>query len=314
MNVIVTGPGLAAQAVALLENAGAHLSYTAHFPTAEATAALAAQVRPVAILARLGPVTAAVMDAAPELRIVARHGVGVDDVDLAAASARGVLVTRAPGSNTAAVAEHTMALLLALTKDLPGLSAGVARGGWRGPGTQVRDLAGMRLGLVGFGAIGQAVARLALGFGMQVAAWRMAAAVPGVTGAASLASLLAEADALSLHAPLTAGTRGMIGAAELALLPRGAFVINTARGGLLDEAALLAALDSGQVAGAGLDVFTDEPPVASNPLRGHPGVIATPHIAGVTPGSMTTMGVMAAECIAAVLRGEPVPPERIVRG
>lgn len=313
MDVIVTGPGLAAQAVALLEGTGARLSYTAHFPTAEATAALAAQVQPVAILARLGPVTAAVMDAAPGLRIVARHGVGVDDVDLAAAAARGVLVTRAPGSNTVAVAEHTMALLLALVKDLPGLSVGMARGDWRRPDTQVRDLAGMRLGLVGFGAIGQAVARLALGFGIQVAAWRRTAAMPGVREAASLAALLAESDALSLHAPLTADTRSMIGAAELALLPRGAFVVNTARGGLVDEAALLAALASGQVAGAGLDVFADEPPAASSPLRAHPRVIATPHIAGVTPSSQTAMGVMAAECIAAVLRGEPVAPERIVR-
>lgn len=314
MDVIMTAPRLAPAAAALIEAAGGRLHYMAPFPSAAEVAALAAKVQPVAILSRQGPVTAAAMDAAPGLRIVARHGVGVDDVDIAEAQRRGVLVTRAPGSNTQAVAEHAIALLLALAKDLPLLSAEVAGGAWRKAETKVRDVAGLRLGLVGCGAIGQAVARLATAFGMSVAAYD-----PGlpeeatIEAAASLHALLAQSDVLSLHLPLLPATRRLIGAAELAALPPGAFVLNTARGGLIDEAALLATLEAGHLAGAGLDVFEDEPPPADHPLRRHPRVICTPHVAGVTDNSLVNMGVMAAECIVAVLRGDPVPPERLVR-
>ena len=314
MNVIMTAPRLAPAAVALLEAMGATLHYMAPFPSAAEVAALAAEVQPVAILSRQGPVTAAAMDAAPGLRVVARHGVGVDDVDVAEAQRRGIVVTRAPGSNTQAVAEHTMALLLSLAKDLPLLSAQVAGGAWRKAETKVRDVAGLRLGLVGCGAIGQAVARLAAAFGMAVAAYDPA--LPdgtGIEAVAGLHALLGRSDVLSLHVPLLPTTRHLIGAVELAALPRGAVVLNTARGGLVDEAALLQALEAGHLAGAGLDVFEEEPPPGDHPLRRHPRVICTPHVAGVTDGSLVNMGVMAAECIAAVLRGDPVPPERLVR-
>ena len=314
MDVIMTAPRLAAQAVALIEAAGARLHYMAPFPSADAVMELAAAVQPVAILSRQGPVTAAAMAAAPSLRIIARHGVGVDDVDLAEAQQRGIVVTRAPGSNTQAVAEHSLALLLALVKTLPLLSAQVAGGAWRGAETKVRDVAGLRLGLVGCGAIGQAVARLALPFGMDVAAYDPAGPdVPGIERLPTLHSLLARSDVLSLHLPLLPATRRIIGAAELALLPPGAVVLNTARGGLIDEDALHAAIESGHLAGAGLDVMENEPPPADCKLRRHVRVICTPHVAGVTDNSLVNMGVMAAECIVAVLRGEPVPPERLVR-
>ena len=313
MHVVMTAPRLAPQAVALLEAAGATLHYMPPFPSAADVAALAGKMGAVAILSRQGPVTAAVMDAAPGLRVVARHGVGVDDVDLIEAARRGIVVTRAPGSNTQAVAEHALALMLALAKDLPALSAQVAGGGWRGAATKVRDVHGLRLGLLGCGAIGQAAARLAAAFGMQVAAFDPAVpAQPGITSAPSLAALLATSDILSLHLPLLPATRHVVGAAELAALPAGAFVINTARGGLIDEAALHRAIEAGHIGGAGLDVFEDEPPAPDHPLRRHPRVIATPHVAGVTDGSLVNMGVMAAECIVAALRGEPVPPDRIV--
>ncbi len=314
MNVIMTAPRLAEQAVALLEAAGAQIHYMQPFPSAEQVAALAGELDAVAILSRQGPVTAQVMAAAPSLRIVARHGVGVDDVDLAEAARRRIVVTRAPGSNSIAVAEHTLALILALAKRLPALSAQVAGGGWRGAGDKVRDIAGLRLGLVGCGAIGRNVARLAGAFGMEVAGYDPAAAdAPGIVLLPDLPALLCRSDALSLHLPLTPATRHLIGAPELALLPRGAMVINTARGGLIDEAALFAALKEGHIEGVGLDLFEDEPPPADHPLRAHGKVIATPHVAGVTDASLVNMGVMAAECIAAVLQGRPPPPERIVR-
>ncbi len=309
----MTAPRLAPEAVALLHAAGATLHYMDPYPSAAAVAERAGKVGAIAILSRQGPVTAAAMDAAPSLRIIARHGVGVDDVDVAEAARRGILVTRGPGSNTQAVAEHTLALILALAKDLPSLSARVAAGGWRGADTKVRDIMGLRLGLLGCGAIGAAVARLAGAFGMQVSAWTPSGrAAPGVRIMAGLGDLLAGSDVLSLHLPLLPATRHVIGAAELALLPPGAFVVNTSRGGLIDEAALLQAL-GGRLAGAGLDVFEQEPPAPGDPLRRHPRVIATPHVAGVTEGSLVNMGVMAAECIAAVLLGRPVPPERVVQ-
>ena len=128
----------------------------------------------------------------------------------------------------------------------------------------------------------------------------------------SLAALLARSDVLSLHCPYTPQTRHMIDAAALAAMPPGSYIVNTARGGLIDEAALLAALDSGHIAGAALDVFEGEPPPPGYPLRSHPRVIATPHVSGVTAGSLVTMGVMAAECVVAVLTGAPVPAGRLV--
>jgi len=314
MDVIMTAPRLAAPAVALLERAGARMHYMAPFPKATEVAALARAVDAVGILSRQGPVTAEVMDAAPGLRIVARHGVGVDDVDLTEAARRGIVVTRAPGSNTIAVAEHTLALILAMAKRLLPLTAQLAAGGWRGAADKTRDLAGLRLGLVGCGAIGRAVARLATPFGMEVAGYsRSGTGATGIAMVPDLPSLLRRSDVLSLHVPLTPATRHMIGAAELAQLPPGAFIVNTSRGGLIDEAALRAALDGGGLAAAGLDVFEDEPPAPDHWARGHANVIVTPHVAGVTDGSLVNMGVMAAECIVAVLTGQAVPPERLVR-
>lgn len=315
--VVMTAPHLAARATALLEASGAVLHYTAPYPEAGAVAALVARVSADAILARQGVIDAAVMDASPRLRIIARHGVGVDNVDLDAAAARGLLVTRAPGSNTAAVAEHTLALILAWAKGLRPLGIAVADGGWRGVG-MVRDVAGLRLGLVGFGAVGREVARLAQAFGMAVMAHDPAmagtAAGPSAGLAAALPDLLAWAQVVSLHCPLLPATHHLIDAAALALMPAGGLVVNTARGGIVDEAALLAALRSGHLSGAALDVFEREPPPSDHPLRRHPRVMVTPHVAGVTPDALDRMGLMAAECIVACLSGQPIGPERIVAG
>ena len=314
-NVVMTAPGLAVPAVALLEQAGCRVHYTPAYPSADLLADTVGTVAADAILCRQGRVTGAVMDASPRLRIVARHGVGVDEVDIAAAAERGVLVTRAPGSNTRATAEHTMALILALAKNLQPFAAEVAAGGWRGPAAKGLDLEGLKLGLLGFGPIGRAVGGMAAAFGMSVSIWQRTTdpALPdGVRRAASLEALLAGSQVLSLHCPLTAQTRHMIGAAALRLLPPGAMLVNTARGGLVDEGALLDALASGHLAGAGLDVFDHEPPAAGHALRGHPRVIATPHVAGVTDASLEAMGVMAAECIVAMLTGGTVPADRIV--
>ena len=316
-NVVMTSQQLAPQAVAILERAGCAIHYTPPYPSGAVVAELVARVQADAILARQGAITAGALAASPRLRIVARHGVGVDEVDLAAAAARGVMVTNTPGANAPAVAEHTLALILALVKDLKPLGAAVAAGGWRDPAGASRDVAGLRLGLVGCGAIGRAVARLAAAFGMTVESADPALPVgglPGIGRAASVADLAAASDVLSVHCPLTPTTRGLVGAAVLAAMPPGGFVVNTARGGIVDEAALLASLGSGHLAGAALDVFADEPPPADHALRRHPRVLATPHVAGGTPAALAGMGIAAAECIAALLGGGTVPAERVVTG
>jgi D-3-phosphoglycerate dehydrogenase len=285
------------------------------YPSGAAVAELATRVQADAILARQGQVDAEAIAASPRLRIVARHGVGVDEVDIAAAASRGVMVTNTPGANADAVAEHTLALILALVKDIRPLGAAIAAGGWRDPARPGRDVAGLRLGLVGCGAIGLAVARLAGAFGMTVASSDPAlpqGGLPGIARVADLRALAAGSDVLSVHCPLTPATRGLVGAAVLAGMPRGGWVVNTARGGIVDEAALLATLDAGQIAGAALDVFEVVPPPAGHPLRDHPRVLATPHVAGSTPGALVNMGVAAAECIALRLTGGAVPPARIV--
>ena len=314
-NVVVTSPHLAAAAVAILERAGCALHHTPPYPSGAAVADLAARVGADAILARQGPIDAQAIGASPRLRIVARHGVGVDEVDLAAARARGVTVTNTPGANSEAVAEHTLALILALVKDLKPLGARIAAGAWRDPAWGARDVAGLRLGLLGCGAIGREVAARARAFGMTVASADPAlppGGLPGIARAADVMALARASDVLSVHCPLAAATRGLVGAAVLAAMPRGGFVVNTARGGIVDEAALCAALDAGRLAGAALDVFTVEPPAAGDALRDHPRVLATPHVAGSTPAALAAMGRMAAECIAALLTGEAVPAERVV--
>jgi D-3-phosphoglycerate dehydrogenase len=311
----MTAPRLAPEAAALLDAAGLDLHCMVPYPSAAAVAEVAGQVDAHGIISRQGPVTAAAMAAAPNLRVIARHGVGVDDVDVAEAARRGILVTRAPGSNAGATAEHALALILALVKRLPQQAATIAAGGWRGPADSGGDLDGLRLGLVGLGDIGRRVARLAQAFGMHVTAYSPSAPdLPGVARAPSLGALLPGADVLSLHCPLRPETYHLVAAPELAALPPGAFLVNTARGGLVDEAALLASLDRGHLAGAALDVFEQEPPPPDHPLRRHPRLLATAHAAGVTPASFARMGVMAAECVVAALTGRPVPPERVVLG
>ncbi len=315
MTVLVASPHLAAEGIALLEAAGCDVHYLEAFPSPERVAEAAARLGAAAIIARQGAITATVMDASPQLRIVARHGAGTDEVDLEAARARNLLVTRTPGANARAVAEHAITMTMLLVKDISAFQRRVAAGGWRDGHMRLRDIAGARLGLVGMGPIGRETARLATALGMEVTAFSRTAddtAFQHARRAPSLEALLAESQVLSLHTALTEATREMINGRTLALLPQGGLVVNTSRGGLIDEAALLAALDSGHVAAAALDVTTVEPPPEDHPFRRHPGVILTPHIAGVTEGSMAQMAKDAAECVVAALTGGSIPPARIV--
>jgi len=260
-----------------------------------------------ALVVGLQPVDRALIDAAPRLRYVLRMGTGVDNVDLAAAGERGVRVANLAGMNADAVAEYAFALLLAAAKRVPEADASVRAGQWRR--FTGRHLGGRTLGLVGFGDIGRAMVPMAQGFGMDVLVHRRtpdpeADARYGVR-TVPLDDLLAGSDFVSLHAPLTEQTKNLIGARELALMRPGAVFVNTARGELVDEAALAAALARGHLGACGLDVFAAEPPGAS-PLLDLPRVVVSPHNGAY---SDQAVDAMAAAAVDALLEGLARPAD-----
>ena len=243
-------------------------------------------------------VTSELLAHAPHLRVVGRAGVGVDNIDIEAATRRGVLVMNTPGGNATSVAEHTMALLLALTRSVPQLNTAIHAGRWEKSGALGIELRGKTLGLVGLGRVGSEVARRARAFELRVLACDpyISESVAQEAGVelVPLDELLARSDFISLHTALSPATEKLINAATLAKMKRGAGLINTARGELVDEAALAGALRSGQLAGAALDVFAVEPP-RDSPLVGLPGVIATPHVAGSTREAQEEVGTQIAQ-------------------
>jgi D-3-phosphoglycerate dehydrogenase len=254
-------------------------------------------------------VTRPVIEAAPNLEVIGRAGVGVDNIDLAAATERGVVVVNAPQGNTIAATEQTIALLLALARHLPQANASMREGKWERKqyvGTEVR---GKTLGIVGLGKIGVEVARRALGLEMQVVGYDPfvpdeRARALGVAPA-DFETLIRISDFITVHVPLTTGNTGMIGADQFAQMKDGVRVINVARGGIIDEAALAAAVRSGKVAGAAMDVFTEEPPKADNPLLGDPRIIVTPHLGASTTEAQERVALDVAEQIVDILAGKP---------
>lgn len=255
-----------------------------------------------ALLVRTRPLTAAEVGMA---RMIAKHGVGVDNIPLDAARAAGVAVLNTPGANAGAVTEQTILLILALARGLDAQRA-AAGAGARSPA--VRGVEGLRLTVVGLGDIGRRVAALGAGLGMAVTVVSRSLAGDRTAEGyrvATLAAALPQTDVLTLHCPLTPQTRHMIDAAALAALPRGAMVVNTARGGIVDEGALAAALHAGLLGGAALDVTEVEPLPADSPLRGAPGLILTPHSATLSDGAFRRMGIEAARNILDHAAGQP---------
>ncbi|MES2151865.1 MAG: D-2-hydroxyacid dehydrogenase [Pseudomonadota bacterium] len=259
------------------------------------------------------PLRAVHLDQLPALKMVAVAATGTDNVDLAACRARGIVVANIRDYSLVSVPEHCFALILALRRNLIAYRAEVEAGAWQKSARfclldhPIADLAGSRLGIVGYGALGKKVAQLGRAFGMRVCvASRSPVDDPEVEQLA-LDALLANCDVVSLHLPLTDATRNMIGAPQLARMKRGALLINTARGGLVDEAALAQALTDGALGGAGFDVLSKEPPAAENPLLALrlPNFILTPHVAWASGGAMQTLADMLIDNIEAFAAGAP---------
>jgi len=297
---LVTGNDLAPQALSLLGDY--EMVFAGKTPTEDDIVALCKQHDPVAIIVRYSKVGAAAMDAAPSLKVISKHGSGTDTIDKVAAQARGIQVVAAVGSNAAAVAEQALALLLACAKSVVTLNERMHAGQWDKATHKSVELEGRTVGVIGLGAIGLRFARMADAMGMRVLGFDpYAKDLPAYIESTDLATIWRESDAISLHCPLTADNAKLINAQTLAACKKGVLIVNTARGGLIDEAALLEAIRSGRVASAGLDSFAVEPMTAAHPFHGEARITLSPHIGGVTADAYVKMGLAAAKNALGVL-------------
>lgn len=298
--LLVTAADLAPQALEMLGDF--EVVFAGKQPTEDDIVALCARHKPVAIIVRYGKINARIMDAAGNLQVISKHGSGIDVIDQDAAAARGIAVRAAVGANAAAVAEHAWALILACAKSVPHLDARMHAGHWDKATHKSVELDGRTLGLVGLGAIGRRAAAIGLAFGMHVVAFDpYAKEAPAGVKLVSLGELYAQSDVVSLHCPLTAENRKMLNRDAFSCFKLGAILVNTARGGLIDEPALVEALASGRLRAAGLDSFDVEPMTTPHPFQGVANIILSPHIGGVSDAAYVNMGKGAAANVLAVI-------------
>jgi D-3-phosphoglycerate dehydrogenase len=304
-NVLITDASIRPEGIEMLEAVASLTVLQSYTPEA---GIIEAAREADAILARAAVISEAVIQAAPKLKIVSRHGVGVDNVDVAACTRQGVLVSITDDANSEAVSEYAFGLLLAVARKVAQANAHIRAGQWNRDLFIGLELYGKVLGIIGLGRIGSRLGRHAAGFDMEVLAYdpyvdANAAQAAGIA-LVDLETLLRRADFISLHMPLTDETRHLIGPAELALMKSSAILVNTARGGLIDEAALYETLLNKRIAGAALDVFETEPLSQGNRLATLDNLLCSPHVAGQTEESLLRMSVDAAENILRVFRGE----------
>jgi len=316
--VLVTGPSLDEDAVSLLEGKDCSLVFAGAYSEANELDRLIDECSPDAIISRMGKLSlSAISRAAPNLKVIAKHGVGVDNIDMDTATSLGIPVMVASGANAISVAEHALALILAVTKQVTKLDRSMRAGQWDKPNFQGNEIQGLTLGLFGMGAIALATARIAKSFGLRVIGFdpfvgsrRFEEA--GVLEVGSSGELFSRSNILSLHAPLTEDTRQVVNDASLALMPKGGYVVNTARGGLIDEDALLRAIQRGHLAGAGLDTFAEEPIAPTHPFLSEPSIVLSPHISGVTAQANRRVAMQAARNVLAVLDGESIDQSLVI--
>ena len=315
--VAIFGRAITPAAMQMAEGVGAQVTATDRYLRGEELISFLREQRPHAIVLRLGAVDETAMAAAPDLRIIAKHGVGVDTVDLDAATQRNVLVTIATGANAISVAEQALALMLAVARGIAHLDARIRQGHWDKAHYLGSELNGKLLGIVGIGAIGRRLAETCRALGMGVLAFDPVApeeAFGDLDRAPTLDRVIAESDVLSLHCPLTPATRNMIGPPQFAAMKSAAILINTARGGLVDLDALIQALGDRQIAGAGLDTFPVEPPTLSDDLKALPNLVMSPHTGASTIEAGERVGVLAMSQVLDYLGGKPIDGRYIVNG
>lgn len=312
--IFVTAPRLAPSGVEFLDQAQARVIYLQNGNDVQEVERIMASEPIDAVISRTVDLSATAIASCPTLKVISKHGVGVSNIDVDAATHRGIPVYVTPGANAQSVAEMTLGLMFAAARRIAWMDAELHAGRW----SRVQDgieLHGKTLGLVGFGQIGQRVAAVCLALGMEVVAFDPGLKTspnPAVRLVASVDEILPLADVLSLHVPLNKHTRGMLGAEQLARLPRGAIVVNTARGEVIDEEALIAALRSGQLYAAGLDTMSVEPLPAGHALAALPNVVLAPHVGGSTPAALAGMARGAARNVLGWLQGQPADPAACV--
>lgn len=291
--VMVTGAKLVDEAEILLSAKGCATVYVDGYAGPAALRDAARTHKVDAILVRQGRIDRSVIEASDRLKVIAKHGSGVDNIDLIAASEKSIPVLRALSANAQSVAELTISLTLSLLKDIPILDRAVKDGSWPKTSYVGRDIAGTCFGVIGCGDIGRRAVAMAGALGMRTLAFDPGAnpSDDGIERVEQLETLLDRADVISLHCPLTERTRNLIGASELARMGSRSFIVNTARGGLIDEEALYEALANGQIAGAALDSFSQEPPPADHKLFELDNLIATPHVGGASRSALRNMAV-----------------------
>lgn len=303
--VMVTGAQLVLEARELLAGAGVEAIYAPAYCSSADLARIARESAVEAILVRQGQITDEVVNASPNLQVIAKHGSGVDNIDLAAATAREVPVLRALAANAQSVAELAIAHTVSLMKDITVLNIAVKGGDWPKTKYVGRDLAGAVFAVIGYGEIGQRAAALAQALGMNVIAYDpFAEGIGGVKVSDDLERVLREADIVSLHCPLVPQTKHLINEKTLRVMKPSAFLVNTARGAIVDEVALVSALRDNVIAGAALDSFEEEPPAKDNPLWELPNLIATPHVGGASRSALRNMAVQSVNHILGVLAGK----------
>lgn len=297
--VLVTRARIDPDAVEHLARHGFSCVFSPPYAPPDEVAARLVETNAQALMVSQGKMTRDVINAGPELSVIVKHGSGVNNINLHAAESRNIPVYRGLGANARAVAEHAVTLALSLWKSVPKLDSACKSGKWLKGDFIGNDIHGAVIGLIGFGAIGRETANLALALGMQVRVMDPAAEeLPeGVQRVADLDELLRVSDIVSLHCPLVPATRGLINAERLKQMKSTSVLVNTARGGIIDEDALAMALHDGVISGAALDSFAVEPAAPDSPLWTAPNFIATPHVAGLTPGAERRMAMTAAQQI-----------------
>lgn len=314
--IFITGSGIAPEAQELLRDNNCTFETGDPKDTPEDLVRKLQVFNPDGLIVRQGKITAAVQDAAPRLKVICKHGVGTDNIDIQAATQRGIPVMFTPLANFESVAEHTLALILSLIRRIPNEDKRIRNGIFDKKKYDGLELLGKTLGIIGFGHIGKRLAELVAPFKMKVVAYHPSctgeALPPYISKVKNVADIFPQADIISLHCPLNQDTKGMINTETISQMKQGVYIINTARGGIVNENDLFHALQEGRVGGAALDVFEVEPPPADHPLFQLNNVIFTTHVAGASDNSLKNMGIDSVKNALTVLSGKTLNMESLV--